>query len=915
MLGRAAAVFLLSFIAVTNAVFGQCSYQPVSSYQFRSSILDVAADSLDILAANGYGIALYGAQSGAPTLTTTLPLAGPTRVVRRFNGNAYAGSGTSIVLVLISHVPAEGPATGLSIGGSVDAGATVNDILPAGSKLYAATSKGVQQYDITNPLPGRTAAAFATSGTNTTSLAIDANTLYVADSDSTIEVFSIVDPANPQKLGTITSLPRTTSVTILDGYLFASDGVQTDIFLLSGATATKIATVPFGTTSLEQIADNVVAIAGSDRRLHIVDIGVIGSPVELFATDLLPSGGTINRIGAISLAGNKLYVAAGDIGLAVYDLAAFQPPYPLRSYASGATSSIVSTQTRIYAALSSGGIVELSQAASGAVTKLRQWSDGVSTVHDVAGDFLLSSSGSTLTYWTLTSTTPVPVSTVSFSAPVTSAVAVGTNAYVILNDQTLWLADLAQVSPAPRQLGIAAQHPGLVARSGSSLAIADLRDDGTTGIINFRNGSTLEIPRTANVAGVATAFAHSGNLVAVFTFRGVTVVDLSSGSQTVMSGSTSTIPTSLALDGTNVLATTSSGLTVWNARTGALVRTIPLPSNSSRVAVPEPADGFAAVATSDGITSVAYTSQSQLPALLSIPNGNAYYKKVLAAKNRLYLFDGRGVDLFETVSGHVPHYLNRIAPPGIIDIAATDRGVFALTNNGTVYSYAPDGTPITQRVVASTDNDTTPLSINAVGGAPWVSASQGCRTGTCQNNTFVLDPQSLVTTATLSGAVTEVTTSGSRAYAITTLPAEVRVLDVADPLHPTTVVSRAVEGTNAPVSIAYASGTVLVLGEKLYSYAEATLVKLGEQAVAFDPTTYPDQQILVSGGCGIVTGRVATPALYGVPSLAPAGSIPVPALVKSVASSGTHVYLLTEDSLEIWANGAAQPAPRHRAVR
>jgi hypothetical protein len=64
-----------------------------------------------------------------------------------------------------------------------------------------------------------------------------------------------------------------------------------------------------------------------------------------------------------------------------------------------------------------------------------------------------------------------------------------------------------------------------------------------------------------------------------------------------------------------------------------------------------------------------------------------------------------------------------------------------------------------------------------------------------------------------------------------------------------------------------------------------------------------------------VTGRTAAAALYAMPAFTATGSIPIPASAKSIAVTANDVYVLTEDSVEVWSNGTITPAPRHRAVR
>src|SRR5204863_302447 len=77
----------------------------------------------------------------------------------------------------------------LQLAGSVDAGATVNDLVLTPAYLYAATSSGLAQYDLLNPnAPAKTGATFTTSAANVGSLALTGNTLYATDGDGRLFV-------------------------------------------------------------------------------------------------------------------------------------------------------------------------------------------------------------------------------------------------------------------------------------------------------------------------------------------------------------------------------------------------------------------------------------------------------------------------------------------------------------------------------------------------------------------------------------------------------------------------------------------------------------------------------------------------------------------------------------------------------
>src|SRR5262249_5347190 len=138
-------------------------------------------------------------------------------------------------------------------------------------------------------------------------------------------------------------------------------------------------------------------------------------------------------------------------------------------------SSVVSTGNFFYAGYANG-ITEFGQS----LVLGRSWDRGrADFVQDGASGFLLTSSGSTATLWALN--TLGAAGTATFRAPVVDAVLAGSVAYAVLNDRTLWSANFGQsANPAPQQVQANGMQPVSIARSGSAIAIADIRADGST---------------------------------------------------------------------------------------------------------------------------------------------------------------------------------------------------------------------------------------------------------------------------------------------------------------------------------------------------------------------------------------------------------------------------------------------------
>src|SRR5207247_1250974 len=116
-------------------------------------------------------------------------------------------------------------------------------------------------------------------------------------------------------------------------------------------------------------------------------------------------------------------------------------------------------------------------------------------------------------------------------------------------------------------------------------------------------------------------------------------------------------------------------------------------------------------------------------------------------------------------------------------------------------------------------------------------------------------------TISMTGGIIDVTSSGNRAYALTDLPTEIRVVDISDPFHPSVINTKAVDG----VSIAYSNGTIYVLGNTLASYSESNLGKLADVLGPYSSdgtVTFADQHLRISGSCAIVTGRSFSPQMF-----------------------------------------------------
>jgi len=897
MRGRVISLLLLVFLS--DQLSAACSWTPRYSGQYRTTAFDVAIDSEGFVwIASGYGVQIMEPlANGGVGFVDGAAIPGSTRVITVNGTIGYAGSGSRVYILRRN-------GRTLEVIRSIDAGATVNDIAIA-SYLFVATSNGIAHFEVFDPLqPVRTNIVLPTTQPNVSSLAVLGTKLYATDGDATVDVFSLTIPALPQGTTPLESLPNSTAVHAgANNLVYVSDdlGLNTDIF--SGTT--RLARIGYGSNAFVQLTNDSFFAAGPQRIFRGLDVSNLARVAKIFEDQLLPFGGTNNRIYAMARSGNTLYVAGGDMGLSTYNIAGIIAPHPIISYAEGTKTSTIAIGDKAYFA-DNTSITELSINRSGiSMTPLRSWAATSPVLHDSAATTLLASSNADLKLWSLEPQTPTATFTKTLQANVRSAVLTGNTAFALLADDTLWRVPLD--ASTPTRVTLDGGTIRSIARSGSAVAVAQMTNDGKMLVRYFAAGDPTAAPtRTATVDGINLGgLALNSTTAAIFTFKGINLIDLASGAVRVLAGSSQIIPQQLVFSGSDLLllGENSRSLAVWDTTKDVLQRESSLPASPSDLHVSS--TGIAVIASTTGSMAIDY--KATLPKAVRTID-NHYYESAAASGEFLYLLENLGIDVFRTATGTAPQFITKVSALGTNGIAALPQTLFVLSPFGNVTSYSTSGTQLAQAIPAELVK-TQPIAIFTAGDAVWVHYLAGCSTGTCERKTLVLDPKTLTVTATLNGGATKVVTSGTRAYALFQLPDEIRILNIANPLQPSQII--AAPSPALASDIGYSAGKVYVVAGKVYSYNES-LIAAGE----FLDNVIATQSLAIDGDCAVITGRHENPDFFTLPAWSAASSsITVPSPVRALALEPGRLVVLTDHSIEVWTTAPPAPPARRRSSR
>ncbi|HEY5610102.1 MAG TPA: hypothetical protein VIL97_02755 [Thermoanaerobaculia bacterium] len=901
---------VLTLLLAAVGASADCNFALRSSDGFRLTASDATIDGNDLWVATSYGVALYDRTVDPPRPVSSIAIPGPTTRVRASAGLAYAGSGTRV------HVVRKGRY--LTEIRSVDLGANIADLLLSQGYLYAATSTGVVQLSLVDPESPTILNRLTTSSGQAFSLARLDATLYAADGDTTVEAYSLQLVTIPQKIGSFNSTVRAASVRTASGRLFVSDGFETEVLLGSGIAMTRLSSVPYGATSLFPSTGHVVFATGIDRRIRAIDFSLPLQPVLVFESELSASEGSVNRVQAMTGAPGRIYLAASDRGIATFNTESFVEPYPLVTNPAPLARSIVSLGDTVITADDEAGLRRYAQATNGRLAAQSPW-DQVrrSIVHDAASERLLTSSGTLLNLWDLTKNPPERVGNVTFTSPIRSAVFAPPIAYAVLSDASLQRVDFSQTPAAAVKVTLEGAVPSYVARGGSAIAVVEVTEGGSTIVRYFGGGDLSSPPLVATLEGAATSgVGISGDgILAASTFKGISIVRFPNTTPEVLPASSSGPARGIVIAGSEVFVLSATALQVWDLGTKEMARSYALPTEPFAMSLsPDPVKKIVSIAAESGIVSILVDAPSRLPAEVPTANPNRYYRKVVATGTAILAgsSDRRAIDRFALTNPNTPRLQRtlRLETPAV-DFAEIGGVVYTLSGGGKISAYGANDALLFEHPIEE-GAPIAALSVQAVSGALWVSLLKSCPGAGCEQKTLVLDPRGarVVPTISMSGEVLDLATSGSRAYVLTTSPAEIRVFDTTDPYHPLMVASRASQG--AATSIAYSAAETIVytLGDSLRAYAETSLAESGAP-VEIAGTAGVDQRLRLVGDCAVVTGRAFSAQLLSQ-NWQPLPSPSTPSLVRGVAVRDGVVYLLTDHSLEVWSTLADG---RRRAAR
>ena len=876
---------------------------------FRRPALDVALGDGVVWIADGIGVSV--ATRGNPAiLIGSKAFPGTTSRLAIEGDDAWIVSGTTLYR-------AAWDGKSIVVNGARELGEEVYDLVGARGFLYLATPSGVVQID---PAIEGSHKVLPTTNGSAVSLATDGATLLAADGDDTIEVYEIQFPVLPQKIGVAeTTVAGANRVYVVNGNLLVSNGRDSQLFGSLRPPFTSLGRLELGAATAATSTPGIVFAAGQDTTIRAIDLRLsAGRPAIVFEERLPPTVGTINRISRIRSDGNFVWVAAGDLGLRIYDIVDYGTPFPIvRSFVDRADSVVDLGTGQIVAARRDGPPRLYTIETSGALREVARWQDlaGV-TLLDHWDEITIAVQGGVVR---LVRPSASVTGQFSFNAAVRSGVVVDDTLWVTLSDRTLWRVPLPGGPPA--KVDIPGANPSWLARGQDRLVMGSLNDDGTTTVHQIDRDNPAG-SSSMTIEGLATSGGAVGTeAIAVATFRGLSVLDISRGTERLSSLGEGLLPRSLEMAGGEVIVLGSDRIQRRSVADGSLIAEIRLLSPALSLAA-EDDESRVIVGAAEAVYLVDVGTTASQPELLPPLRESLFVEDVVASHGVVHLMENESVHSRVLQNQTLSPEISVTTFDGdIIDVTATEDGFCGVDSLGRVECFDAGGQSRGSGQVPALD-DATFLSVHSVRDAVLVSLLEGCFGSGCRKRTVLgtLASGTFQPGGEIEGEVVALDESGGRFVVVTDLPRELRLYDlpassaVASPVATVPLSQQFFE-----VAIDSARNVVYLAGERVVAFSLPSLGELGDVLPPLDPSsglTARDQGIEIAGNRAIVIGRSGALEIHridGPVDWVLERDIPLPAAPRRLVRDDTRFVVLTDFSLELF--DTAPPIQRRRSVR
>ena len=300
---------------------------------------DTSQISYDVALSGSYA---YLAQSGNMQIVDISNPASPVGVgsYTTYSSNSIQVGGTYAYVAgagILRIIDISTPSTPIQVGSTNWSASTPDTqaIAVQGNSLYLADyANGMRIIDVSTPTAPTTIGTYDTAG-KAYSVSAAGNFAYVADYNRGLRIFDVSNPAVPAQVG-LFALPSSYDVTVTGNLVVVVGGYGLGIIDVSTPSSpAQVGVVYCGDARGVVVVGNLAYVAANFDGLRIIDISTPATPIEIGFID------TPGTATGVAVMGSHAYVADGASGLRIIDVTVPTAPVEVGSFNTAGTASAV----------------------------------------------------------------------------------------------------------------------------------------------------------------------------------------------------------------------------------------------------------------------------------------------------------------------------------------------------------------------------------------------------------------------------------------------------------------------------------------------------------------------------------------------------------------------------------------------